>query len=103
MRKIIDSDYLSLLSRLLVGGMFIYAAYYKVIDPAAFAKSIWYYHLVWGKLINLMALVMPWIELTIGVALILGFWVKGATLVEQRAAGDFHHCPGVDDRSGDKH
>lgn len=79
MRKIIDNDYLSLLSRLLIGGMFIYASYYKVIDPAAFAKSIWYYHLVWGKLINLMAIVIPWLELIIGVALILGFWVRGAT------------------------
>jgi putative oxidoreductase len=80
MRKVIDNDYFTLLSRLLVGGMFIYAAYYKVVDPAAFAKSIWYYHLVPGKLINLMALVLPWLELLCGVALILGFLYRGAVL-----------------------
>ncbi|PWB76450.1 DoxX family protein [candidate division GN15 bacterium] len=80
MRKLIDNDYLTLLSRLLVGGMFIYAAFYKIVDPAAFAKSIWFYHLVPGKFINLMALVLPWLEVTCGIAVIIGFWHRGAKL-----------------------
>jgi uncharacterized membrane protein YphA (DoxX/SURF4 family) len=80
MRKIIDSDYLTLLSRLLVGGMFLYAAYYKVVDPGAFAKSIWYYHMVPGALINLMAVVLPWIEVLAALAILLGFWFRGGAL-----------------------
>lgn len=80
MRKLIDNDYLTLLSRLLIGGMFIYASFYKIVDPAAFAKSIWFYHLVPGKLINLMALVLPWLEMICGLAVIVGFWYRGAAL-----------------------
>ena len=80
MRKLIDNDLLTLASRLIVGVTFIYAAWYKIIDPAAFAKSIWYYHMVPGSLINLMALILPWLEILIGLALILGIWYRGAVL-----------------------
>ncbi len=78
MRRIIDNDYLTLFSRLFIGGIFIYAAYTKIIDPAGFAKSIWFYHIVPGKLINLMAIVIPWLEMLCGVGLILGFFYKGS-------------------------
>lgn len=81
MRRIIDNDWLSLLLRLAVGVTFIYASYYKIIDPTAFAKSIWYYHLVPGGLINLAALIIPWVELLAGLALILGIHYRGAVLL----------------------
>lgn len=80
MRKLIDNDWLTLLSRLLIGGMYIYAAWYKIIEPADYARSIWYYHLVPGKLINLMAIILPWLEMLIGVALIVGIFYRGAAL-----------------------
>ena len=69
MRKLIDNDFLTLASRLFIGIVLIYASYYKIIDPGSFAKSIWYYHMVPGALINLMALVLAWLELIVGVAL----------------------------------
>lgn len=80
MRKLIDNDYLTLLCRLVIGGMFIYAAWYKVIEPGSFAKSIWYYHLVPGNLINLMALILPWLEMIVGIGLIAGAHYRGAVL-----------------------
>ncbi|MCP4684511.1 MAG: DoxX family membrane protein [bacterium] len=80
MRRIIDNDLLTLASRLFVGGALIYASYYKIIEPATFAKSIWYYHMVPGYLINLMALILPWLEMLCGLALILGIWYRGAVL-----------------------
>jgi uncharacterized membrane protein YphA (DoxX/SURF4 family) len=79
-RKLIDNDLLTLACRLLIGGMFIYAAVYKIIEPGSFAKSIWYYHLVPGNLINLMALVLPWLEMLAGLALIIGVFYRGAVL-----------------------
>jgi uncharacterized membrane protein YphA (DoxX/SURF4 family) len=79
-RKIIDNDLLTLVSRLLIGGMFIYAAFYKIIEPGSFAKSIWYYHLMPGNLINLMAVILPWLEIFAGVALIMGIFYRGAVL-----------------------
>lgn len=73
-------DVLTLLSRLFIGGALIWASWYKIVEPASFAKSIWYYHLVPGQLINLMALVLPWMELLVGLGLILGIWYRGAAL-----------------------
>lgn len=78
MRRIIDNDYFTMLSRLLIGGILIYASLYKILEPALFAKTIWYYHLVPGSLINLEAIVLPWLELIVGLALIAGFWYRGA-------------------------
>jgi uncharacterized membrane protein YphA (DoxX/SURF4 family) len=78
--RLIHNDYLTMLSRLLIGGMLIYASYYKLIEPASFAKSIWYYHLVPGTLINLMALILPWLELFCGLGLILGIFYNGSRI-----------------------
>jgi putative oxidoreductase len=80
MRRLISNDYLTMFSRLLVGVVFIVASLYKIGDPGAFAKSIWYYHLIPGSLINLMAIVVPWIEIFCGVALILGVFYRGSVL-----------------------
>ena len=81
MRRVIDHDLITLVTRLLVGVIFIYASYYKIVEPAAFARSIWYYHMVPGTLINLMALFMPWLELVCGVCLILGVCYRGAIVI----------------------
>jgi putative oxidoreductase len=79
-RRLINNDLLTLCLRLLVGVVFIYASLYKILDPGAFAKSIWYYHLVPGDLINLIALVLPWVELLCGLCLILGVFYHGAVV-----------------------
>lgn len=76
--RIVHNDYLTMLSRLVIGIMLIYASFYKIIEPASFAKAIWYYHLVPGNLINLMALILPWLELICGLGLILGIFYQGA-------------------------
>jgi|CXWL01.1.fsa_nt_gi uncharacterized membrane protein YphA (DoxX/SURF4 family) len=78
MRSVIDNDYATLFSRLLIGGLYIYAAWYKIVVPAEFAKAIWFYHLVPGNLINVMALILPWLEMLLGVGLILGIWFRGS-------------------------
>lgn len=81
LRKITDNDYITMLSRLIVGVIFIYASAYKIIDPGSFAKSIWYYHMVPGNFINLIALILPWMELITGVCLIAGVFYKGAVVI----------------------
>ncbi|MFQ5452559.1 MAG: MauE/DoxX family redox-associated membrane protein [Candidatus Zixiibacteriota bacterium] len=81
MRRIINNDYLTLVVRLAVGITFIYASYYKIIEPFSFAKSIWYYHIVPGNLINLMALILPWLELLCGLGLIFGVLYRGSVLI----------------------
>jgi len=80
MRRIIDNDYLTMASRVIIGAVLIYASIYKILEPALFAKTIWYYHLVPGTMINIEAIVLPWLELLCGLALLAGFWYRGAVL-----------------------
>ncbi len=80
-RSIWHNDYLGLVSRLVVGLIFIYASLDKIGDPAQFARIIYNYHLLPGQFINLASLIMPWVELICGVALILGPGKDGAILV----------------------
>ncbi len=81
MRRIIDNDFITLIFRVVVGAIFIYASYYKIIEPAVFAKGIWFYHMVPGNLINLLAVFLPWIELVCGVALIIGWQYRGTVIL----------------------
>jgi putative oxidoreductase len=81
MRRVIDNDLLTVIARVAVGATFIVASVYKIRDPGAFAKSIWFYHMVPGDLINLMALIIPWVELLCGLALIMGLFYRGAVVL----------------------
>ncbi|UCD63340.1 MAG: DoxX family membrane protein [Candidatus Zixiibacteriota bacterium] len=81
MRRLVDNDYLTMVVRLAVGVTFIYASYYKILDPAGFAKSIWYYHLLPGGLINITAVILPWVELICGLGLIFGVLYRGAAVL----------------------
>ena len=57
-----------------LGVIFVAAALPKIVDPPSFAHMIYNYKLVPASMNNLMALVMPWIELLCGLALVLGIW-----------------------------
>lgn len=61
-----------------LGAIFVVAAWPKIVDPPSFAHMIYNYRLLPGKLVNFTALTMPWIELLIGLALILGVWTRAA-------------------------
>jgi cobalt-zinc-cadmium efflux system protein len=57
--------------RILLGGIFIYAGYVKIIDPAGFAKNVYQYQLLPDFYVNVSALFLPWLEVVTGAALIL--------------------------------
>jgi uncharacterized membrane protein YphA (DoxX/SURF4 family) len=70
----------TLAARLILGLVFLLAALPKIADPPGFAKAIWAYELVpaWG--LNLLALGLPWLECFAALALVLGVWVRAASL-----------------------
>ncbi|MFW6372899.1 MAG: MauE/DoxX family redox-associated membrane protein [Thermodesulfobacteriota bacterium] len=68
-------------ARLFMGGVFLYASYDKILKPAAFAEAVYNYQLLPDAAVNLAALVLPWLELLLGICLIAGAWLPGATLV----------------------
>ena len=70
--------WLILVIRILLGIIFLYASYDKILDPGKFARSIANYHIVPFGLENSIAIILPWLELFIGVGLIAGIMVDGA-------------------------
>ena len=64
--------------RLILGCVFLYASLDKILHPAAFAKAIYNYQILPDALINLTAIILPWLEVLLGIFLILGGWFPGA-------------------------
>ena len=69
-----------IVARLTLAGIFIYASLDKIAHPAAFAKDVYNYQILPDALINLTALVLPWLELFLGLCLLVGIWLPGAVL-----------------------
>lgn len=68
-------------TRLILGGIFIFASLDKVIHPLGFAKSINYYQILPDPLINLAAIILPWLELILGTLLLFGIWLPGTIVL----------------------
>ena len=72
---------LPLLARFILGAVFIYASLDKIADPVAFSTNIDNYHISPIAINNLVALILPWIELIIGLSLITGVFLDGASIL----------------------
>ncbi len=66
--------------RLLLGLVFVYASYDKILHPQAFARAVFDYQIVPDFAVNLITLILPWLELLLGLCLIFGVWLPGATI-----------------------
>ena len=75
------NPYLILLIRCLLGLVFIYASYDKILDPGKFARDIANYHIVPFGLENSIAIILPWLELLIGAGIILGIFIDGSIVL----------------------
>jgi len=67
-------------ARLIMAGIFIYASIDKIAYPAAFAKDVYNYQILPDALINLTALILPWLEMFLGLCLAAGIWLPGAVI-----------------------
>jgi uncharacterized membrane protein YphA (DoxX/SURF4 family) len=72
--------WVQLAARLIMAGIFIYASWDKIAHPAVFAKDVYNYQILPDALINLTALVLPWLELFLGLCLLAGIWLPGTVL-----------------------
>ena len=75
------NPYLILLIRCLLGLVFVYASYDKILDPGKFARDIANYHIVPFGLENSIAIILPWLELLIGAGIILGIFLDGSVVL----------------------
>ncbi len=71
---------LVLITRLVVGGIFLYASLDKIAHPDQFATVIYNYRMIPLAALHLMALLLPWLEAVTGICLVLGLWRRGAAL-----------------------
>ncbi len=81
MNRFLNNPYVELTVRWLIGMIFVYASFHKIADPSGFAKIIYGYGLFPNISVNLIAIVVPFIELTAGMALITGVYPKSAALI----------------------
>jgi uncharacterized membrane protein YphA (DoxX/SURF4 family) len=70
------SEWLSLLGRLLLGGTLFAAGLLKVSHPYTSAAAVRAYRLLPNSLANLIGYTLPWVEIGVSLALILGLSVR---------------------------
>lgn len=61
--------------------VFIYACLHKIAHPASFAVDVATYDILPIYLVNLAALSLPWVELTAGVMLVIGYKARAGALM----------------------
>lgn len=75
-KKFLSSTKVYFTTRLIIGGLFVYAGFLKISDPKAFAKIISQYNLVPESLLVIVAFGLPILEIIAGLGLI--FDIKGS-------------------------
>ena len=80
-KNLLQNKYLLIITRVFVGGLFIYSSVDKIIDPLAFASIIHNYRITPPGLINYIVVIIPWIEFVAGVFLVIGFKIRASALV----------------------
>ena len=76
-----NNPYLSLIARIIVGTMFIVVGVTKILDPKGFANEIGNYDLLPNILLNIPAIILPWVEFVVGFMLIIGIKVRTNSLI----------------------
>lgn len=69
------------LLRIALGVVFIAASVDKIQNPQSFAENIANYRMMPYQLINLVAIMLPWIEIVTGSLLVMGIWTKANAVI----------------------
>lgn len=67
--------------RMILGAVFIYASWNKIVNPADFAEAVANYHILPQIMVNPVAWVLPWLEMVCGVCLLIGWITRGSALI----------------------
>jgi len=68
-------------SRLILGGLFIYAAIPKIMDAQGFAAIIANYKILPDTLVTLPAIILPWAEIITGFFLVVGIFKRTSAVI----------------------
>ena len=75
-----NNSWIELAARWILGLTFIYASIHKIAAPAEFAKIIYGYDLFPAVFINLIAIIIPFLEMVTGLALVIGIYPRSAAI-----------------------
>jgi len=75
------SWWLNLALRVGIAAVFLWAAVDKIAHPDRFADIITDYRILPACLVNPFAVVLPWVEIAVGLCLLLGLWLPASSLL----------------------
>jgi len=75
------APYITTIFRIILGFVFLYASFDKILDPGSFAIAIQNYQLIPMSLSNMVAIFLPWCEFYCAIFLLIGWWHKPAALL----------------------
>ena len=70
------NEYLNLIIRIVVGGIFIFTGLGKITNVPLFVREISNYDMLPYQVINVFAIILPWVELFAGVLFVFGIRIK---------------------------
>jgi len=65
--------------RIILSIVFVYASIDKIVHPQSFAQAVFNHQVLPEILINIIAIVLPWMELILGLCLLFNVWMNGAS------------------------
>lgn len=71
---------LTAILRIIMGALFVYSAFYKVLEPNAFVRVIIRYNIIPEMVTPYVAIILPFIELILGFLLLIGLRVRASSL-----------------------
>jgi uncharacterized membrane protein YphA (DoxX/SURF4 family) len=73
-RERLSSPWLTSRAAFVLAAFFVVAGVAKIADPPQFAHEVHNYRLLPDSVVNVLALVLPWVEVIAGLLLFLGAW-----------------------------
>jgi uncharacterized membrane protein YphA (DoxX/SURF4 family) len=73
--------WLAVPARWYLGALFVGACLHKIAEPGSFALDVATYEILPLLLVNLVAITLPWVELSAGAMLLVGWRVRPAALL----------------------
>jgi putative oxidoreductase len=75
-------EMISFLFRIIIGGIFTVSGLSKIADPISFYSTLMGFRILPDSLLSFMAVSMPWLELLLGLAVLLGIlYTTGALML----------------------
>jgi uncharacterized membrane protein YphA (DoxX/SURF4 family) len=81
MKEFLSNKYLLIALRIILGAIFIYASVNKLFQTEEFAKAIKNYDMLPFGVINILAIILPYVEFITGILLVTGIYKKGSSAI----------------------